>query len=593
MSRYFDKDQAVKRMQKVLDDTGASEFIGAEKIAEWVDIDNGLGLGIDDSMKLLSGLIHMDVLEKDETIDEIVSALMELYNSINTLTPQPDLKKESMMIQISEFKIPPDDWTIHYSRAMGLMKKSKFQESSDEFDKVFEMLLEEPTTRGDLYRIFYNASIAHYLGGRPHLGEMCLSFSLNLNPNYPIARKKKESIEKGEDDDLIKLGVLKRAFTGLEEDRKRLDPKQYSGRPDKDLIRELEGYGVTFSREELVKASRESESRDDVINSLFIDTVADSPDADSVWAIAQVLWDRHCSGEPVAEAIIDSCAEIEEILEEDDRTSFKRIDKYLKDAEKVIYSGKKGVIERWSKYQEYFSSDRHTLMDVFMLYSSRKNDRGRFLKLSDHLYRTLDDPFWRITPIILEEGDIEGQIDWIRREYPEFYLLPAYMHLYYLEKKDLTRAHEAILEAVEIVERNRRSRKRYKWNSGSHLTDMDHVYSILEEFYDSFDIEGKREDILEKGRKVTERLKKKNEQEIDEKLNDIMMENVKKSPLYRYMEFIEGLGIDFKTEEDVETTIVNIDPLGRKIRKKKKKIGRNDPCPCGSGKKYKKCCLKI
>ena len=24
---------------------------------------------------------------------------------------------------------------------------------------------------------------------------------------------------------------------------------------------------------------------------------------------------------------------------------------------------------------------------------------------------------------------------------------------------------------------------------------------------------------------------------------------------------------------------------------KKEKIGRNDPCPCGSGKKYKKCCL--
>ena len=24
--------------------------------------------------------------------------------------------------------------------------------------------------------------------------------------------------------------------------------------------------------------------------------------------------------------------------------------------------------------------------------------------------------------------------------------------------------------------------------------------------------------------------------------------------------------------------------------RKSKKIGRNDPCPCGSGKKYKKCC---
>jgi len=25
---------------------------------------------------------------------------------------------------------------------------------------------------------------------------------------------------------------------------------------------------------------------------------------------------------------------------------------------------------------------------------------------------------------------------------------------------------------------------------------------------------------------------------------------------------------------------------------KKVKVGRNDPCPCGSGKKYKKCCGK-
>ncbi len=28
------------------------------------------------------------------------------------------------------------------------------------------------------------------------------------------------------------------------------------------------------------------------------------------------------------------------------------------------------------------------------------------------------------------------------------------------------------------------------------------------------------------------------------------------------------------------------------MAKKKKKIGRNDPCPCGSGKKYKKCCME-
>ena len=26
---------------------------------------------------------------------------------------------------------------------------------------------------------------------------------------------------------------------------------------------------------------------------------------------------------------------------------------------------------------------------------------------------------------------------------------------------------------------------------------------------------------------------------------------------------------------------------------KEQKVGRNDPCPCGSGKKYKKCCGRI
>jgi preprotein translocase subunit SecA len=30
-------------------------------------------------------------------------------------------------------------------------------------------------------------------------------------------------------------------------------------------------------------------------------------------------------------------------------------------------------------------------------------------------------------------------------------------------------------------------------------------------------------------------------------------------------------------------------PAGKTVVRKEKKVGRNDPCPCGSGKKYKKC----
>ena len=28
------------------------------------------------------------------------------------------------------------------------------------------------------------------------------------------------------------------------------------------------------------------------------------------------------------------------------------------------------------------------------------------------------------------------------------------------------------------------------------------------------------------------------------------------------------------------------------IKRAGKKVGRNEPCPCGSGKKYKKCCMR-
>jgi preprotein translocase subunit SecA len=29
------------------------------------------------------------------------------------------------------------------------------------------------------------------------------------------------------------------------------------------------------------------------------------------------------------------------------------------------------------------------------------------------------------------------------------------------------------------------------------------------------------------------------------------------------------------------------------FRREEPKVGRNDPCPCGSGKKYKQCCGKL
>jgi hypothetical protein len=60
-----------------------------------------------------------------------------------------------------------------------------------------------------------------------------------------------------------------------------------------------------------------------------------------------------------------------------------------------------------------------------------------------------------------------------------------------------------------------------------------------------------------------------------------------------------NLNLDFpwKQSSEMDNVVANL-PKGQKkinllasTKPRKKKAGRNDPCPCGSGRKYKKCCL--
>jgi SWIM/SEC-C metal-binding protein len=50
------------------------------------------------------------------------------------------------------------------------------------------------------------------------------------------------------------------------------------------------------------------------------------------------------------------------------------------------------------------------------------------------------------------------------------------------------------------------------------------------------------------------------------------------------------IGLEPDKPEDVADLEILLNPT--KTRTVEKKIGRNEPCPCGSGKKYKKCCGK-
>lgn len=51
-----------------------------------------------------------------------------------------------------------------------------------------------------------------------------------------------------------------------------------------------------------------------------------------------------------------------------------------------------------------------------------------------------------------------------------------------------------------------------------------------------------------------------------------------------------GVDVDFEHNADEITTMYMPDGIAGETVAGKKRIYPNDPCPCGSGKKYKKCC---
>ena len=45
-------------------------------------------------------------------------------------------------------------------------------------------------------------------------------------------------------------------------------------------------------------------------------------------------------------------------------------------------------------------------------------------------------------------------------------------------------------------------------------------------------------------------------------------------------------------EQIINKHFMPIDPTKAQLARRPPRVGRNDPCPCGSGLKFKKCCLQ-
>lgn len=87
---------------------------------------------------------------------------------------------------------------------------------------------------------------------------------------------------------------------------------------------------------------------------------------------------------------------------------------------------------------------------------------------------------------------------------------------------------------------------------------------------------------------------------------DVAMEQRQSFPrlLHAFLEFLPTTG-RFPLADTWADRVVEMEPAyvasfredgsvrGQTVRKQATEVGRNDPCPCGSGRKYKKCCMSL
>jgi len=97
-------------------------------------------------------------------------------------------------------------------------------------------------------------------------------------------------------------------------------------------------------------------------------------------------------------------------------------------------------------------------------------------------------------------------------------------------------------------------------------------------------------------RAILEQIEKEEEEEEDRELEEDQPDEDENAALYErdYENAMDNQALIFKMMDAVSGNDIADDIIDRMepIRNTSPKVGRNDPCPCGSGKKYKKCCLK-
>ena len=627
-----------ERLSDIIQKCNLDSFISVETIKMWMmDLEDNESMP---SVSMLTGLLDEETIHNEKLVNDLLKTMINLRHllpakaldgeTFSDVLEKRKKRKEPTNVYVTKTRIPPIEWRKYCDKAMYYTYKRNFLAASKKYDETFKKLLESETTEQEIYRLFCNAGLAYLFSGKELLGTNCLEMAYELNPKYSFAYDQLQKYDQGEFDPYIQLGFLTETKNNFEEYEHRpsyLHLDKVMKWSEKKILKKLSSFGVTVDKDKFIKEAKTVYLPDELAEKLlYPQAQVTGNDEDFIWIATYALWNIYCPDEPSITGFDDAIKEAFTFISKTDlknkldETFERTCSDYFNTLQKFLFSNKEGFLQKWQKTFTYKTASRFELTAFLISLLSISKLEENILDVVHYLNNQIPHPDWISVEII---GNIRrNNSQWnklykkMKRDYPYHCYTACDIANYFMGKEDFINAEFYLTEALKIVDARAENNKLLiDTTSTTIYEDYSYVFDILKKVYDESDVDSKKMKTLKA--KIRE-VEKKSEayskspeiEKIDGILSNIMkdteVERAETSYAFQYFNYLKQFNIDFETKETVKVDIapINIRPErynAYKDNKKKdsqrtasgKKVGRNDPCPCGSGKKYKKCCGAI
>lgn len=630
-------------MSDIITKCNLDTFLSVEEIKMWMtDLEEEGNMSY---LTMLTGLLDRDTIGNEGLMNELISSTIKLRHLMPSKfldgeTPAEKFekrrkRKEPTIVHLTKTKLPPSEWWTYYEDAMERMHQRKFTDAAEKFEEAFKKLLDSETTWREIYRLYCNAGLAHLFSGDETLGVKCLEMAYELNPNYSFAYKQLQDYQKGEFDSFIQLGILQKMKNNFEEylespDYLHLD--KVMGWPEAKILRMLSKFGVMVDKDEFIELAKTVYVPDKIAEELlYSQAKVTGEDEDFIWIATYALWNIYCPDEPSVTILNDAVERASKYIFKDSKIKSKsqrtyetKCSQHFNNVQKPILSNKEGFLEYWAKTFEYCTSYRFYLKFFLTSLSYLPEFEKKVLDLVNHLKDQIPHPDWNSVEIGVNIRNNNPK--WkeiykeLRSKYPFYCYIASDVASFFEEKKDFENAERYLIEALQIVDaRAGNNIMSLETTKTTIYEDYEFIFDRLTELYSRIKADKKK--VKELKAKIEDVEKKSNvystspeieklDEVMNKMINEVETEKVSTSYTVQYYNYLNQFEINFETNEKVKADIIpikiqvkdydNFDfskekRARKKIKKSSKrknspKVGRNDPCPCGSGKKYKKCC---